>query len=220
MNQADENPSLGRGSQQENHPTVSHTTDQGSIQSPETENGMSSAPPARASRSPSQLLNKFIEKTLASIPNREVKENYAKAMIMATRLWFGTQSESETQGGIILRRPCSPEHIRIETRFNYKDQSAFKILVRKANAPEFLADMGKNISSESSFKKSYSNERASNMLGRQAASLGGNMLVCTYAEWLYMEDFAFEPLLPQELFELIPGWQCPDPEGNPSANLP
>jgi hypothetical protein len=35
-----------------------------------------------------------------------------------------------------------------------------------------------------------------------------------------MEDFAFEPALPQVLFDLIrQEWKCPDPEGTPGANL-
>jgi hypothetical protein len=46
------------------------------------------------------------------------------------------------------------------------------------------------------------------------------MLVCTYAECLYLSDFAYEPLLPSILFELTKGWRCPDPEENPAANLP
>jgi hypothetical protein len=170
--------------------------------------------------SSSELLNKSIEIMLALIRNDEVKANYAKAVIMATKLWVGNQSDVQKKDGSLLRRPCSSEHIRIETSFNYKDQRAYRILLNKTEAIEFLEDMGKVIDAKSSFKKTYSNEKASSNLGRKAVSLGGKMLVCTYAEWLYMEDFAFEPALPQVLFDLIPqGWKCPDPEGTPGANL-
>ncbi len=175
---------------------------------------------SKPTRQPLQILNKQIETTLAGIGNNEVKANYAKAVIMATKLWSSVPSESEGKGQIVLQRPCSAEHIKIETRLNYEDLRGFQLLLVKNDAIKFLKDMGKPIKSESSFSRSYSKKTAGKKLDRKAAAIG-DTLVCTYAEWLYMTDFAFEPLLPEVVFQLIPeGWKCPDPEGTPEANLP
>jgi hypothetical protein len=155
---------------------------------------------------------------LKQVNNDALQVNYAKAMVMSCRLWY------KGSGGSSLRRPCSPGLIKHETSLNIKTQAPYKILITKHEAAIFLVSMGHSIA-VSTFKKKYTKAIAEERLDRVVATIGNKAtdnatLYCTFAEWLYLEDFAYEPSLPPALLELIPtDWQCPDPETE-GVNLP
>lgn len=147
--------------------------------------------------------------------NDALRVNYAKAMFMSCKLWY-----RENDGSRSLRRPCSPNLIKQETGFNHKTQAQYKILIGKTEAAIFLGAMGM-VFAVSTFKKKYTKAIAMEKLDRGIANIApdshgeptNKTLYCTFAEWLYLEDFNYEPTLPPELLALIPSdWQCPDPE--------
>jgi hypothetical protein len=163
-----------------------------------------------------ESINQVIAANLLLQANNDaLRINYAKAMFMSCKLWYENDDVSRS-----LRRPCSPNLIKQETGFNNKTQAQYKILIGKTEAAIFLGAMGM-VFAVSTFKKKYTKAIATEKLDRGVVGIASEShgeptnktLYCTFAEWLYLEDFKYEPTLPPELLALIPSdWQCPDPE--------
>lgn len=159
----------------------------------------------------SQYIDRVVAKALEQLSTDEQKTAFAKAMAMSVKI-NGREGE--------IPKPCSPKLIELECRFNIKRQGEYGIALTKNGAIEFLQDFGITELSASGFKKRHTRAAYENKFDRLAPFVGKNSLACTYAEWLHLEDFLFEPELPQVLLDLLPeGWTVPSGD-DPRGNLP
>ncbi|MBW4473978.1 MAG: hypothetical protein KME45_26930 [Stenomitos rutilans HA7619-LM2] len=137
------------------------------------------------------------------MPTDEAKRNYAKAMMMAVNL--GDMREAS---------PCHPEQIYKECRFNASAQREYKIVLSKDDAVDFLKSFCATDISETGFKRTHTRATYEQKFSRISWKAGRRSMLCTYAEWLYMHDYLFEPRLPKQLVDLVPdGWKPPIGKG-------
>jgi hypothetical protein len=162
-------------------------------------------------RSQSNFLDDSVIEQLRLLPTDAQKTAFAQAMYMSVKL-------DKTEG--VPPRPRSPFLISEYCRFNTRQQKQLRIVLDKRDAIEFLNNFGLPIGSESSFKRTHSRISYEELFQRSAPVTGGKNLVCTYAEWLHMESYNFEPQLPEELISFLPeNWELPDPN-SPKGNPP
>jgi hypothetical protein len=165
-------------------------------------------------RSQSNFLNDKILGQLRLLQTDAQKTAFSQAMFMSVKL--------DTTDSV-PPRPRSPFLISAYCRFNTKQQKQLGIVIDKSDAIEFLNNFGLPIGSESSFKRKHSRISYETLFQRSAPATGGKNLVCTYAEWLHMESYNFEPQLPEELINFLPqNWELPDPNlpiGNPPVEV-
>jgi hypothetical protein len=152
---------------------------------------------------------KVIER-LNSLQTPQQKRAFAQALYMSIKL---------DESGTVPPCPISPFLISDQCGFNIKQLKQQHIVLDKDGAIEFLNHFGSRVESVTSFKRKHSRYSYQDFFQRRAPVTGGKNLVCTYAEWLHMESYPFEPELPSELMSYIPdGWELPDPNlpiGNP-----
>lgn len=134
------------------------------------------------------------------LPTSEQKVAFAKAMAMSVAL---------DKRGLEIPKPCSPGLIEFESRFRIRHQKELGIILGKDAAIEFLRDFGITELPPSGFKRRQTRAAYESKFDR-GAPIVNSALTCTYAEWLHLENFLFEPELPQSLLDLLPeGWTVP-----------
>lgn len=153
-------------------------------------------------KSGSSFIEEVVNEELLKLDNDEQKQAFAKAIKMSIRL---DRSGSEPP------QPYSAFEIKDRTVFNVRIQKDKKIIIDKDTAIKFLKQFGYTVSSISSFKKKHNKPSYEQFFLRDSAVVGRRQLVCTYAEWLHMEGFLFEPAFPEVLVEYLP-----DPEWRPN----
>jgi hypothetical protein len=150
-------------------------------------------------RTPSSYIDTKIRENMSSLQGAPL-ESYVQAMYMSVKL--NKRSTSPP--------PCSPFDIEKECGFNLKAQKNYDIIISKDEAIRFLEDFGVRIT-QTTFKKTYTADKIAEKLGRPVAKIGISPH-CTYAEWLHLENFPFEPQLPQILVDLLSKeWKPPCP---------
>lgn len=145
-------------------------------------------------------IERLVEETLPKLQTLELRTSYARALLMSVEL---NEANPETP------RPCSPEQIRAVCGFNTAAQKRYSISLDKTAAIKFFEDFMDPEFSGSSFRKRNTAKRYEELFGRLATLGKRKGLICTYAEWLHLEDFLFEPELPPSIVDLLNGWKVP-----------
>ena len=154
---------------------------------------------SRAQRQSSSYIDRAVERVLGGLATDDLRQNYAKAMVMSANL-----------GDLSLISPCHPQQIYKDCRFNSSMQRSYDIVLSKDDALEFLADFCFQEISDTSFKRAHTRTTYEEKFNRPCFKAGRRSMLCTYAEWLYMHDYLFEPQLPEALIDLLPeGWKSP-----------
>lgn len=189
MNASDDTPNNRLENDEEvNQPSSSASNDPQRSSDPQEGNG----------RPTSNYIARICRNMLSVVPD-EARQQYAKAMLMSIKL--GDSSRA---------LPCSPRQILRECLFRPEIQSKYKILLNKASAIQFLSEFCGASISESSFNRRYTVQSYEHKFHRKATKVGKRRLLCTYAEWLYMFDYPFEPNFPRDLESFLPdGWEPP-----------
>lgn len=153
----------------------------------------------KAQRQVSSYIDREVERVLGGLATDALRENYAKAMVMSANL-----------GDLGLASPCHPQQIYQVCRFNEKMQRSYNIVLSKDDALEFLREFCFQEISDTSFKRAHTRATYEELFKRPCLKSGRRSMLCTYAEWLYMHDYRFEPRLPESLIDLLPeGWKAP-----------
>jgi hypothetical protein len=150
----------------------------------------------------STYIDGVVERAFSFLQNPDQRTAFAKALMMSVRL---------DRSGSTPPAPFSPREINQECKIALKLQKEFKLILNKADALEFLKNFGLVQLSDSSFKKRHTVLSYKEFFGRDPGIINQRNLVCTYAEWLYLEEFPFEPLLPETIYDYLP-----DPNWRPT----
>ncbi len=150
---------------------------------------------------PSAFINKLVEDALKKLPQQEQRISFAKALHMSIKL-------DQRRTGCPC--PCSPQQIYEVTGFHFDYQKESGICLGKADAIDFLRKFGVTSVKPAGFKRRNTKQRYKSVFKRNASVIKGSHLIATYAEWLHLENFEFEPYLPKEILSLLPeGWENP-----------
>lgn len=154
----------------------------------------------RAARQDSGYIDGIVSKVMDSFrADNERMVFYAKAMVMSTNL-----------GDLTKVSPCHPKQVYGECRFNTEIQKRYGLVLSKDEAIKFLADFTGSPIAEAGFKRKHTRLTYEEKFKRTSVRAYKRQMLCTYAEWLYMHDYKFEPRLPRELIDILPeGWQNP-----------
>jgi hypothetical protein len=95
-------------------------------------------------------------------------------------------------------KPVSPYDISQRYGFSLEDQKNYRISLCKKDALTFLQEFGKT-GLNTGFNKRFTESKYKLFFDRDRCAKVGKAIILTYAEWLHLADFRFEPVFPSVL---------------------
>jgi hypothetical protein len=99
-------------------------------------------------------------------------------------------------------KPASPYDISQHHGFSLEDQKNYRISLCKKDALIFLKEFGKT-GLNTGFNKRFTEAKYKLFFNRDRCARVGRAIILTYAEWLHLADFRFEPDFPSVLAEYL-----------------
>lgn len=129
---------------------------------------------------------------LTTLPTADQKLAFAKALKRSITL--------DIDGNIPLA-PSSVEDIAKLHGFSPRIQREFGLALNKQEAKKFLANFGYPVNK--SFDKLYSKTEYHDMFGKEPTIINKRQILLTYAEWLHLVNFEFQPEIPDSIASLL-----------------
>ena len=142
-----------------------------------------------------QTLFKTPIKKIEKFHTLEQKQCLAMAMAMATKI------EKDQKEPLSL---YSPSLIEATCNLSIADQHEYGVCLKKSEAFDFLSTFTGRDISRSSFMRRNTQTKYEQIFSRTGHMVGRHAMVATFAEWLYLEDYCFSLILPQQITFHIP----------------
>jgi hypothetical protein len=139
------------------------------------------------------ILAELAHENLQRLTTKDQKIAFAKALQESITL--------DVNGGA-KPRPASPFDIEQHFGFSLEDQKNYRISLCKKDAQIFLKEFGKT-GLNTGFNKRFTEAKYKSFFNRDRCAKLGKLLIMTYAEWLHLVNFRFEPDFPPVLDQYI-----------------
>ena len=135
------------------------------------------------------ILEQLATENLRRLATEDQKIAFAKAL---------KESITLDVNGSITPSPSSPYDITQHYGFSLEDQKNYRISLCKKDAQTFLKEFGKT-GLNTGFNKRFTESKYKIFFKRAKCAKVGRAIILTYAEWLHLVDFRFEPKFPSVL---------------------
>lgn len=139
------------------------------------------------------ILEQLATENLQKLATADQQIAFAKAL---------KESITLDMNGSITPKPASPYDIRQHYGFSLEDQKNYRICLCKKDALTFLKEFGKT-GLNTGFNKRFTEAKYKSVFNRDKCAKVGKAIILTYAEWLHLVDFRFEPEFPSVLERYI-----------------